>query len=267
MGPQQHSEQQLADQSCRQCAGDLRAVDGLALRRCTRCGWLSVPGDVAEPDLNAPQIRFEGLTGVLPGQVLRERYRLCRLLGRGTHGTTFLAEHRFLNHPCVVKILPYPVNPDDPAAIERMRAEAAAGYRLSDPHVVRVLDFDVLDRRAYFVMEYIAGIDLARLSSAGVAMPWQQVVRVLGDVACGLAAVQRAGFVHRDVKPANLLLGCDGAVRLADFGVATVARLAGADASGGSVPGTLAYAAPEVVLGRCGGTRPSSSSIRVTPSE
>lgn len=204
--------------------------------------------------LERPAESFDGLTGVLPGQVLRDRYRLCRLLGRGTHGTTFLAEHRFLNHPCVVKILPHPVDASDAGAIERMRAEAAAGYRLSDPHVVRVLDFDILDRRAYFVMEYIAGIDLARLSGAGIAMDWRQVVRVLGDAACGLAAVHRAGFVHRDVKPANLLLGSDGAVRLADFGVASVARLAGPDAAGTKLPGTLAYAAPEVVLGRCAGT-------------
>ncbi len=227
---------------------------GLPAQRCGSCGWVYVSVSDSGDALEQPAECFDGLTGVLPGQVLRDRYRLCRLLGRGTHGTTFLAEHRFLNHPCVVKILPHPVDASDRLAVQRMRAEAAAGYRLSDPHVVRVLDFDILDRRAYFVMEYITGIDLARLSGSGVGLSWQQVVRVLGDVACGLAAVHRAGFVHRDVKPANLLLGSDGAVRLGDFGVASVARLAGPEASGASVPGTLAYAAPEIVLGRCTGS-------------
>ncbi len=241
--------------TCGQCGGGVRRFETAPAARCESCGWIhplpDSPGDLLSTTSDA----FDALTGVLPGQVLRDRYRLCRLLGQGAHGTTFLAEHRFLCHPCVVKILPHPVEQDQHDVIERMRSEAAAGYCLSDPHVVRVLDFDLHDRRAYFVMEYIAGLDAGQISAAGVSMPWAQVCRLAMDVACGLAAVQRAGLVHRDIKPANLLLGCDGTVRLGDFGVATVSRLAGPQCTdGASVPGTLAYAAPEVILHRCTGT-------------
>lgn len=196
-----------------------------------------------------PALTGRSLSSIAPGCVLRERYRLVELIGEGAHGLTYFAEHEFLNHPCVVKILPHRVADASDAAVRRLRHEAQTGFRVNDPNVVRVLDCDAIESVWYFVMEYVDGTDLGAISGAGVRLGWQQAVRIGLDAAGGLAAIHRAGLIHRDIKPANLLLGTDGRGRVADLGVA---GLAGGGPSltrpGHAVGvGTLNYAAPELL--------------------
>lgn len=179
-----------------------------------------------------------------PGTCLGERYRLEQPLGSGAHGITYLARHEYLNHPCVVKTLPFPAHFADQAA-RRLRAEASAGFRVSDPHVVRVIDCDSTKGWWYFVMEYVEGIDLAA-ANPGAVLPWQAVLRIAQDAARGLDAIHRARLLHRDIKPANLLLGTDGRVRIADLGVVELAS-AGGEEHGRWPTGTTAYAAPEIL--------------------
>lgn len=188
---------------------------------------------------------------IAPDGILRGKYRLIRRLGEGAHGVSYLAEHQYLNHPCVVKILPRRAGDASDAAVLRLRAEARAGFRVTDPNVVRVLDCDVVRGTWYFVMEFIDGADLAAVVEERLRLPWHQVVEVGLDAAAGLAAIHRCGLLHRDLKPSNLLLGIDGRVRVADLGVAGLARdRAEAAASGTPEPvGTLAYAAPESFVG------------------
>jgi tetratricopeptide (TPR) repeat protein/tRNA A-37 threonylcarbamoyl transferase component Bud32 len=181
-----------------------------------------------------------------PGTILRGRYRLRTLLGEGAHGVTYLAEHEYLNHPCVVKVLRHQTAQADDAEARRLRHEASAGFRVNHPSVVRVIDCDVLDGYWFFVMEYVAGLDLGSVREAGVPVDWRQTACIARDAAAGLAAIHAAGLVHRDIKPGNLIIGADGAVRLADLGVVGLLPREERDlAPTGEMVGTLGYAAPE----------------------
>lgn len=213
-----------------------------------RCGPLSVCQSCGTPfpARHSDHSQTTFAEDALPaGTCLGDRYRIERMLGAGAHGVAYLARHEYLNHPCVVKMLPFPTHFDADAA-RRLRAEASAGFRVSSPHVVRVLDCDSAKGWWYFVMEYIDGVDLA--SAAAGTLPWQAVLRIARDAAQGLDAIHRARLLHRDIKPANLLLGADGRVRIADLGVVELTSTTREFAID-VMAGTLGYAAPEV-LGR-----------------
>lgn len=228
---------------CAHCgeAGTL-SLAGLRWKRCRGCNFLS-----PIPPTECPETHSVAATGsrIGPGTILRGRYRLRTLLGEGGHGVTYLAEHEYLNHPCVVKVLRSQTSQADDAEARRLRQEASAGFRVNHPSVVRVIDCDVLDGYWFFVMEYIPGLDLGSVHEAGVPVDWRQTARIARDAAAGLAAIHDAGLIHRDVKPGNLILGADGAVRVADLGAAGLLPHNGGSAFSGEVVGTLGYAAPE----------------------
>lgn len=214
------------------------------LLRCDFCGYLASAAPLnhhsSHPHSNSWPLQ--------PGTILRDRYRLVRVIGDGAHGVTYLAHHEFLNHPCVVKVLPHRVVHDSDAAVRRMRGEASAGYRVHHTHVVRVLDGDVWNGIWYFVMEFVDGVDLGEIVSRNLIVDWRQAVQFAVDAANGLQAIHREGLVHRDIKPGNLILGLDGGIRVTDLGVA---RLLHKEQNSEFNPenlraGTLAYAAPEM---------------------
>ncbi len=187
------------------------------------------------------------IQSIAPDGLLRGKYRLIEQLGEGAHGVSYLAQHEYLSHPCVVKLLP-PRHGAAPDAVERLRGEARAGFRVQDPGVVRVLDCDVVRGAWYFVMEYIDGVNLAMILEHESRLTWQQGVQIGLDAAAGLGAIHRAGLLHRDVKPGNLILGTDGHTRIADLGVAGVVsepRELGRF-GGPAMAGTLLYTAPEM---------------------
>ena len=220
---------------------------GRRILRCNVCGFVAAsPRNAATNSQPREILAFSPLA---PGSVLRERYKLTEPLGQGAHGLTFLAEHLFLNHPCVVKILPQRIHDASDAAVRRLRTEASAGYTVNHANVVRVLDCDVYDDLWYFVMEFVDGVDLGVVANEQRPIDWRQGVRWALDAANGLQAIHEAGLVHRDVKPSNLILGMDGRVRVADLGVVHVAH----DQAAASVrawidrAGSLAYTAPEIL--------------------
>lgn len=186
---------------------------------------------------------------IAPDGLLRDRYRILDVIGEGAHGVSFLARHEFLNHPCVVKILPHSVASSGDNAVKRLRNEARAGFRVNHPNVVRVLDCDVIDHVWYFVMEYVDGVDLDAILLRRAVVPWQQVVSIGRQAALGLAAIHAAGLLHRDIKPGNLLLGCDGRLRVGDLGVAafTEADALVEEPAWMTAAGTFQYMAPEVL--------------------
>lgn len=228
---------------CPHCGqtGQLRPV-AQRVEHCLACGFIFARPRQREISTDAAPMLVPA--AIAPGRVLRERYRLIELIGRGAHGLTYYAVHEFLDHPCVVKILPQRVQDAADAAARRLRYEAQAGFRVNHPNVVRVLDCDAIEGVWYFVMEYVDGSDLAAVLSAGLRFGWQQAVEIATDVASGLAAIHRAGLIHRDIKPANLLLETDGRVRVTDLGVVGLAS-AGPTPDAGAPAGTLSYAAPE----------------------
>lgn len=239
------SEAPGAARACARChnVGSL-AITTAPLERCATCGFVQPRSGIVAP----PNARYGlvSLARLAPEGLVRGKYRLIRQLGAGAHGVAYLARHVFLNHPCVVKVLtPFAPGPVG-GTVDRVRAEARAGFRVQDPHVVRVLDCDASEGTWYFVMEFIDGANLATVLAERVALVWQQGLQIALDAARGLAAIHRAGLAHRDIKPGNLILGVDGRLRIADLGVAALAtdqkELRGRAGSGF---GTFAYAAPE----------------------
>lgn len=217
--------------------------------RALRCRACSAVLPLPEHATTGPQPpRIPHVPGVAPDGLLRGKYRLVKRLGAGAHGVSYLAEHEFLTNPCVVKVLPHRIGDVTDAAVRRLRNEARAGFRVHDPHVVRVLDCDVVSGVWYFVMEYVDGVDLGMVLDGRTRLPWKQVVRIAVDAARGLMAVHAADLLHRDIKPGNLILGADGRVRVADLGVAglTLDHRELSPGVGAAMAGTLAYSAPEM---------------------
>jgi len=171
------------------------------------------------------------------------RYRIERELGHGGMATVYLAHDEELGRPVAVKMLPEHLAVDD-AFRARFVREARLAGRLSHPNIVRVYDAGDAEGRPFIVMEYVPGASLAeagRLPVAGVVD--------LGVQACaGLQHAHDAGLVHRDVKPANLLVRDDGVLKIADFGIARAAEST-RHTQAGTLLGTAAYLAPEQIAG------------------
>lgn len=181
-------------------------------------------------------------------RVIAGRYHLLERLGDGSTATTYLAEDELLGRRVAVKLFrsEYLVDPRDRARFER---EARAAAAVSHPNIVQVFDVGQEGDTRYLVMEWVDGTDLKRLIRERAPLPADEAVRVALDLLRGLAAIHRAGIIHRDVKPQNVLIDRSGRAKLADFGIARTVRDTGLTETG-SVIGTAAYMAPEQATGR-----------------
>ncbi|WP_179855522.1 serine/threonine-protein kinase [Paractinoplanes atraurantiacus] len=189
------------------------------------------------------------------GQLITGRYRLREQLGRGGMAVVWRADDEVLGREVAVKVLA-PALAGDPDLRQRIRDEARAAARLRHVNVVAVYDYgefaDAGHTLSYVVMELVDGRTLADMLTGG-GLPWKVAVLVGAQVAAALAAAHADGIVHRDVKPANIMVTSSG-VKLVDFGIsAAVGVLDGQD---GQVLGTPAYLAPERIAG--GPVRPAT---------
>jgi eukaryotic-like serine/threonine-protein kinase len=187
----------------------------------------------------------------LIGTLLDRRYLIERRLARGGMSTVYLATDQKLRRQVAVKVL-YPHLAEDPAFVERFEAEAITAAKFSHPHVVSVYDQGVDADTAYLVMEYVPGATLRDIMSAQGRFSPRAALQVIDAVLGGLSAAHRAGLVHRDVKPENVLISPDGRIKVADFGLA---RAATKHTSTGALIGTVAYVSPELVMGKPADTR------------
>ena len=189
-------------------------------------------------------------TGPLVGTVFAG-YRVERVLGRGGMSVVYLAEHPRLKNMVALKLLA-PALAEDELFRERLVRESQLAASLNHPHVIPVFDTGEEDGVLYISMRYVDGLDLRTLLREGVP-PLARTASLIGQAASALDAAHARGLVHRDVKPANILIetGSEpaGHVYVADFGLTkhTDART-GATASG--VVGTVDYMAPEQIEGR-----------------
>jgi len=196
------------------------------------------------------------------GTVLRGRYEVVREIGRGGYSVVYLARDRELDSEVALKLL---VPPPAAAQVarERMRREVQAVRGLSHANIVAVFDFLEEGPWSFIVMEYVRGPDLqVRVAQQG-RLDGDTVVRLGRDVAAALAAAHRRGILHRDVKPQNILLDPEGRARLTDFGSAKLDGQLGVTGSG-TLAGTLAYTAPEVLAGRRGDARADVYALGLT---
>ncbi|WP_063797577.1 serine/threonine-protein kinase [Saccharothrix sp. NRRL B-16348] len=178
------------------------------------------------------------------------RYTPVERLGSGAMGVVWRAHDELLHRDVAIKqlLLPGLDAAEVDEACRRAMREARIAARLQHPNAVGVFDVVVEDGKPCLVMEYVPSRSLAAVLTERGPLPPVEAARIGGHVASALAAAHRAGVVHRDIKPGNVLLGADGTVKITDFGISravgdvTVTRT-------GMLAGTLAYLAPELARG------------------
>jgi eukaryotic-like serine/threonine-protein kinase len=180
------------------------------------------------------------------------RYRLGPQLGRGGMGVVWEAYDELLHRTVAVKELSYPDGVDDAERAKLARRplrEARAVAAVEDPHAVRVFDIVEQDGRPWIVMELVRGRTLTEVIREHGALRPAEVVRIGLALCDALEAAHRAGVLHRDVKPSNVIVGDDGRIALTDFGIATVASDSSDVTTAGQIVGSPAYMAPERASG------------------
>jgi serine/threonine protein kinase len=190
-----------------------------------------------------------------PGRVIASRYRLERLIGSGGMGFVWLARDEREGRPVAMKFLTADPG-DDPQRRRRFLREAWAVSQLSHPCIVRVFESgEEPDGAAWMAMEFIDGTSFAAVLDRG-PLPLRDVATVLVPVARALGAAHRAGFVHRDVKPDNVLVRGDGRPVLVDFGITRTIQHHAVNRGTldqltrtGMLVGTPEYMSPEQVRG------------------
>ncbi|MGW7071353.1 Stk1 family PASTA domain-containing Ser/Thr kinase [Streptomyces sp. NPDC054855] len=180
----------------------------------------------------------------LVGQVLDGRYRVDGRIAVGGMATVYRAVDTRLDRVLALKVM-HPTLAADVSFVERFIREAKSIARLSHPNVVGVYDQGADGAYVYLAMEYIAGCTLRDVLRDRGALQPRAALDILEPVLAALGAAHRAGFVHRDMKPENVLIGDDGRVKVADFGL--VRAVDTVTNTTGTVLGTVSYLAPEQI--------------------
>jgi eukaryotic-like serine/threonine-protein kinase len=183
-----------------------------------------------------------------PGLVLGGRYRLVSRIAAGGMGTVWEGYDETLQRPMAVKVLNEGLA-NDPRVAERFRREARHAAGLSHPNIAGVFDYGEDEGRPYIVMELIDGEDLAERLARAKQLDPKEAATIGSQVATALAHAHAAGIVHRDVKPANVMLTRDGEVKVTDFGIAAPLQGSTGLTVTGSVMGTSRYISPEQAAG------------------
>ena len=202
-----------------------------------------------DPDSDSFQVSPSATAGVdVPNQI--GDYSIEELIGSGGMGQVFLAEHVRMQRTVAIKMLPVDRMGDE-KAVDRFYDEVRAASRLMHPNIVTAFDAGESEGIHYLAMEYVDGETLTRSVSRNGPMPVGEAAAVIRQAALGLLHAHRAGIVHRDVKPGNLMRASDGTVKVLDLGLARISTSLLGDNqakqgdSKGRLVGTLAFMSPE----------------------
>ncbi len=174
------------------------------------------------------------------------RYVLQELLGNGSTSLIFRSFHEALGVPVALKVFHPADGGFEPAARERFLREARVLARLDHPNIVRVLDVDEVGGVPFIVFEFVGAMSLDELVRAMGCLSNERVLALAHELASALRAANLQGLLHRDVKPANVLVRKDGVVKLVDFGLAQAE--AELDSNPEVVSGTPSFMAPEAIV-------------------
>lgn len=187
-------------------------------------------------------------TDPLVGRLVDGRYEVVSRIARGGMATVYLAVDRRLDRDVALKIMhPHLAEGSGGADfVSRFRREARSAARLTHPGLVAVFDQGHDGDMSYLTMEYVSGSNLRRVLQTSGTLTLGQTLDVLDEILDALAAAHRAGLVHRDMKPENVLLDTEGRLKVTDFGLARAVNEVTA-ATTGTVLGTIAYLSPELI--------------------
>jgi serine/threonine protein kinase/WD40 repeat protein len=176
------------------------------------------------------------------------RYHILHELGRGAMGVVFAARHSELERAVALKVVPLGPRPDE-VAVTRFRGEAKTLATLQHPNIVQIYDLDVADGEGILAMELVGGGSLAaKIAGRPKAPNWS--ASMVAVLARAVGHAHRAGVVHRDLKPGNVLLTDDGAPKIVDFGLARCVTRDDGQTTTGAILGTPSYMAPEQAAGQ-----------------
>jgi serine/threonine-protein kinase len=182
------------------------------------------------------------------GTTLSGRYTLTRRIAAGGMGEVWSATDTVLDRNVAVKLL-HPALGQETSFVERFRAEARHTAALHHPNIATVFDYGEDHGTAYIVMELVAGQTLSDVIAARAPMSAQETASILIQAANALQVAHQGGVVHRDVKPANILITADGTAKLTDFGISRAIDAVPLTQTG-QVLGTAHYLSPEQALGQ-----------------
>ncbi|GDX26388.1 serine/threonine protein kinase [Actinomycetes bacterium] len=182
--------------------------------------------------------------------IMNDRYEMQQRIGRGGMADVYLARDILLDRLVAIKVL-FPEFATDPAFVERFRREAQSAGNLNHPNIVSVYDWGRSNNTYFMAMEYVPGRTLAEALADVGQISATKAAEVGIEVAAALSFAHRNNVVHRDIKPGNILIGSNGQLKVADFGIA---RALGSAADSnltqvGAVMGTAAYLSPEQAQG------------------
>ncbi len=187
----------------------------------------------------------------IPAQntILGNRYLLIRQVGKGGMAIVYKAYDQMLERPVAIKLLKQDFS-DDAGFRERFKHEAKAAANLSHPNIVTVHDFGIDSTGVYIVMEYIDGTDLKTCIRDRGHYPTHEGLQLMIQACAGLGYAHRAGIVHCDVKPHNMLVTPDNRLKITDFGIARALSTVEAEETQGVVWGSPQYFSPEQASGQ-----------------
>ncbi len=177
-------------------------------------------------------------------------YRIIRKLGAGAMATVYLASQLSLDRMVAIKVLPRKYS-DNADFIARFQKEGRAAAKLNDPNIVAAYDVGNSGEHHYFVMEYVDGETVHDRIAANKRFDEREAISVARQVASALRHAHERGFIHRDIKPKNIMMTRDGVVKLADLGLArALSDKEAAEAEAGRAFGTPFYISPEQIRGK-----------------
>ena len=196
-----------------------------------------------------------------PGMIIRNKYEILARIGIGGMGAVYKGRHVTFNELCAIKVVNDSIA-GDANFLQRFQTEAVVTRKLRHPNAVRVDDFDYTDDgRPFIVMELVEGRNVGEILQSEGPLRVPRAVRIATQVARALGAAHKLGFVHRDIKPGNIVLAADEqgqeTAKVLDFGIAKLRPAAGETQSGmtmtGMVVGTPLYMSPEQFMGKKAG--------------
>jgi len=207
------------------------------------------PAPSPAPPPREPAAREVRAEEVQDGEILLERYKVLSRIGSGGFSTVFLVEDQVISEKMILKILSHHLSLDE-SSMARFVQELKLARRIAHPNVIRIHDLLEIGKARAISMEYFPGEDLGRLLDECRTLPGDRAIAILVQICDGLGAAHEQGIIHRDVKPANVLVDAEDRVKIVDFGLAAASREAENRLTRtGHLVGTPHYMAPEVIRG------------------
>lgn len=193
--------------------------------------------------------------------ILANRYRLINSIGKGGMAEVFLAIDEVLNREVAIKIMKGELSGDD-NAVERFKREAMAVTKLVHPNIVEVYDVGEEENKNFIVMEYVRGLTLKKFIKKRHSIDTKEAIFLIRQLVSAIGKAHKAGIIHRDIKPQNIIIKDDGTLKILDFGIALAhdaMQITGTDA----IIGSVHYLAPELSFGKQAGVCSDLYSIGV----